>query len=72
MTIHVLIPCSKTKEIAPPKELIWNPKKGLDKWTNAWNGSSLKKPASEMYTGRTIQQQIQLCHEHKNVKLYII
>jgi hypothetical protein len=72
MTIHVLIPCSKSKEIPPPKELIWTPKKRLNKWNKVWNSSSLKKPASEMYTGRTIQQQIRLCLEHKNVKLYII
>ena len=72
MTIHVLIPCSKTKEITPTKELIWSPKKELNKWNKAWNESPLKKPASEMYTGRIIQQQIQLCLEYKNVKLYII
>ena len=72
MTIHVLIPCSKTKDIPPPKELIWTPKKGLNKWNKAWNDCSLKKAASEMYTGRIIQQQIRLCLEHKNVKLYII
>jgi hypothetical protein len=72
MTIHVLIPCSKTKDIPPPKELIWTAKKGLNKWNKAWNDCSLKKAASEMYTGRIIQQQIRLCLEHKNVKLYII
>jgi len=72
MTIHVLIPCSKTKDIPPPKELIWTAKKGLNKWNKAWNDCSLKKAASEMYTGRIIQQQIRLCLEHKIVKLYII
>ena len=72
MTIHVLIPCSKTKEITPPKELIWTPKRDLNKWNKAWNEGLLKKPASEMYTGRIIQKQIQLCLEYKNVKLYII
>ena len=72
MTIHVLIPCSKTKVIPPSMGLIWNPKKGLDKWTNAWNDNSLKIAASEMYTGRIIQQQIRLCLGHKKVKLYII
>jgi len=72
MTIHVLIPCSKTKQITAPKELIWTPDKELKTWKRAWNGSSLKKPAAEMYTGRIIQQQVRLCIEHKNVKLYII
>ena len=42
MTIHVLIPCSKTKEITPPEELIWTPKKELNKWNKAWNDGSLK------------------------------
>jgi hypothetical protein len=72
MTLHVLIPCSKTKEYAPSEELIWSSKKELKYWTKAWNDSTLKKPASAMYTGRLVQKQIKFCLENENVKLYII
>ena len=72
MTLHVLIPCSKTKEVPPSKQLTWEKGNKLENWSEAWRTNSDKKSALDMYTGLTIQQQIRVCLEYENVKVYII
>ena len=72
MTIHVLIPCSKSKMEFPEGKLIWSENSELKEWLEAWENAISKSPASIMYTGRTTLNQIESCLRYENVSIYII
>lgn len=72
MTLHVLIPCSKSKSIDASDDLTWSAKMTRDAWLAAWTSSMVKTPADLLYTGRIFVEQMRLCSEHEDVKVYII
>jgi hypothetical protein len=73
MTIHVIIPCSKSKTQAPSEDLVWNEKTTLEKWSLAWSDPDLKRfHPTELYTGRATQKQLQIVAENPDTIAYII
>lgn len=72
MTLHVLIPCSKSKISRPEQDLIWPSPKGLAGWKVAWSRASKKTHAEDLYTGQTTKKQLQICSEKDDVKCYVI
>ena len=72
MTLHVLIPCSKSKISPPEDDLIWPSPEGLAGWKAAWSRASYKTEARDLYTGQTTKKQLQICSDKEDVKCYII
>ena len=73
MTIHVIIPCSKSKTHAPSEDLVWNEKTTLEKWSLAWSDPDLERfHPTELYTGRATKKQLQIVAENPDTIAYII
>jgi len=73
MTIHVIIPCSKSKAHPPSDDLVWNEETTLEKWSLAWADPSLERfRPTELYTGRATKQQLQIVGENQDACAYII
>ena len=72
MTLHVLVPCSKSKISRPEEDLIWPSPEGLAGWKEAWSRGSHKTEARNLYTGQTTKKQLQICSDKEDVKCYII
>jgi hypothetical protein len=72
MTLHVLIPCSKSKISSPEDDLIWPSPEGLVGWEAAWSRASYKTEARDLYAGQTTKKQLQICSDKEDVKCYVI
>ena len=72
LTIHILLPCSKSKSVIHIEELAWNSETTLEAWKTAWESQKIRIDASKLYTGRILNEQIQICKQFDDVKIYII
>ena len=72
LTTHILLPCSKSKSVIHIEELAWNSESSLAGWKKNWSRQKVRTPALELYTGRILQEQIQICEQYDDVKVYII
>ena len=72
MTIHVLIPCSKSKNLPPGENLTWPSTNGIEGWREAWKNMNSKVEAKELYTGQTTKKQLQICAVNEGVECYVI
>jgi len=72
MTTHVLIACSKTKSIPASNNLTWKAKTTTKSWAKAWSKQPDLMLVSQLYNGRSFQQQLALCRENKNTQPHIL
>ena len=72
MTLHVLIPCSKSKNMPCGENLTWPSSDGIEGWRQSWKNTNSKVEARDLYTGQTTKKQLQICSDKEDVKCYII
>ncbi len=73
MTIHLIIPCSKSKTHTPSEDLIWNEETTPEKWILAWSDPDLERfHPMELYTGRATKKQLKIATENPDAVAYII
>ena len=72
MTIHVLIPCSKSKNLPPGEDLTWPSTNGIEGWRQVWMNTNSKVEAKELYIGQTTKKQLQICAVNEKVECYVI
>ncbi len=56
----ILIACSKSKSTEPESNLIWSDGMTIERWSEAWKSASSKIEPGELYTGRSVRQQLGL------------
>jgi len=72
LTKHILLPCSKSKSVTHIEQLAWTSKCSIASWKKTWLRQKVRTPALELYTGRILQDQIKICEQFDDVKIYII
>jgi hypothetical protein len=72
LTTHILLACSKSKSLPHNDELTWTSQTTLETWKTAWGNQKSRIDASKLYTGRILKEQIKICKQFDDVKVYII
>lgn len=56
----VLIACSALKVVPPDESLIWDAETTLESWSESWTKATKLNAAADLYTGRSITNQIRV------------
>ena len=59
----VLIACSASKVIPPDESLIWGAETSLECWSESWTKANKLIAASDLYTGRSVVNQIRVVED---------
>ena len=72
MTTHILIQCSKKKNLDVDSNLTWSEKTTLESWKSNWANSKTRIKAKKLYAGRAIKREFGFLSSNIDVSGYII